>query len=111
MCNNLTCAAIERSEGKPPVLVLHGTVDIYCAGLLHELADTLLQEQEDVVVSCERLAHLDTSALQSLLALERGLQARGRSMRLTGVSAEIGSLLQLAGVKNAFHAQATAQCN
>ena len=108
MSNTLTCATIERNDGTPLALVLRGDVNIYCAGVLHELADTLLQEQEDVVVSCEELAHLDASALQILLALRQGLQARGSSVRLTGVSAELDILLQLAGVKNVLCPQATA---
>jgi anti-anti-sigma factor len=109
MSNDLTCAAIERHDGKPLALVLRGDVDIYCAGLLHELADTLLQEQGDVVVPCQGLTHLDTSALQIVLALRNGLQARGRSLRLTGVSAEPEILLELAGVKNALYSHTTAE--
>jgi anti-anti-sigma factor len=93
------------------MLVLRDDVDIYCAGPLHESADALLQEQEDVVVSCEALSHLDTSALQILLALREELQTRGRSLRLAGISADVETLLRLAGVRSLLLSQTTAQCH
>ena len=111
MSNHLACASIERDEGRPLRLVLRGDVNIYAAALLHELALTLLQEQEDVVVSCEELACVDASALQVLLALAQDFRSRGRSVRLAGVSAELEGLLQLAGVKNAFFPPAAVQGN
>ncbi|MHB8972981.1 MAG: STAS domain-containing protein [Pirellulaceae bacterium] len=74
------------------------------------MADTLLQEQEDVVVSGEQLAHLDTSTLQILVALRQGLWSQGRSLQLTGMSAELENLLQLAGVKNVLYSQVAATC-
>lgn len=105
------CVTIERHDGQPPTLVLRCDVNIYCAGLLHESADVLLQEQEDVVVSCEGLAHLDTSALQILLSLQQGLLAQGRNLRLEGISAELEGMLQLAGVNSALCPQAGNECN
>ena len=111
MSNHPACVILERDDGKPHTLVLRGDVNIYCAGLFHELADSLLQEQVDVVVSCEGLAHVDTSALQLLLALRQGLEARGGSLRLECTSADLESLLQLAGVRSAFRSKATAQFN
>jgi hypothetical protein len=92
MSNDLTCVTIERHDERPLTLVLHGDVNIYCAGLLHESAD-----------------YLDTSALQILLALRQGLLAQGRSLRMTGVSAGMESLLGLAGVPSVFCCQVAAQ--
>ena len=91
--------------------MLRCDVNIYCAGLLHESADVLLQEQEDVVVSCEGLTQLDTSALQILLSLRQGMQTRGRSLRLAGISDNLKSLLQLAGVNSVLCPQAGNECN
>ena len=107
MSDQQASVTIERRREKPVALVLRGDVDIYCAGSLHESADSLLQSQEDVVVSCEELVRLDTSALQILLSLRQDLQTRGRSLELTGISAELKALMQLAGLKNVFHSQAT----
>ena len=111
MSKNLACVAIERNVGKSLLLMLRGGVDIFCASELHELADTLLQQQEDVVVSCEGLTHLDTSALQVLLVLRQELETRGRTLRFEGISSELDTLLQLAGLKNTFYFQATTHSN
>lgn len=98
MSDNMNCVAIERRDGDPLALVLRGDVNIYVAALLHELTEILLQEHGDIAVSCEQLTHLDTSALQIILALHQDLQTQGRSLRLTGVSADTKIQFHLAGV-------------
>ena len=108
MSDDLTPVSIERRDGESLALVLSGDVDIYCAAALRESAETLLQEQADIVVACEGLSHLDTSALQVLLALRRELNLRGRSLRLSGVSSAVAGILQLAGVDAALDCRAAA---
>jgi len=102
MSNQLSSVTIEQHFEKPVAIVLRGDVGIYCVDTLHELAEKMLQNQEDVEVFCEELTRLDASALQVILALRQDLQSQGRCLRLQGVSAEMKTLLQLAGVEHSF---------
>jgi anti-anti-sigma factor len=91
------------------MLVLRGDLTIYQAGQLYEAALALLEQEADVVVSCREVVQIDTAILQILLALQRELQSRGRSLQLAGVSVELGHLLELAGMNDAFARQADTQ--
>lgn len=51
-----------------------------------------------VDVSAVRLQRLDTPLLQCLLAAAADWRARGLALRLTGVSADLASVLHLLGV-------------
>jgi ABC-type transporter Mla MlaB component len=91
---------VNAEEGQPPTLVLRGDLTIYQADPLYEATIALLQEEADVVVSCREVVHLDTAVLQILLVLQCELHARGRRLRLAGVSLGLGELLELAGVND-----------
>jgi ABC-type transporter Mla MlaB component len=52
----------------------------------------------DVSVECAELERLDVVSLQILLSLKRDLDARGRRLRLQGVSDAVIAVLTLAGL-------------
>ena len=100
---------VAAEDFQPCSLVLHGTLNIYCADRLHEAVIALLQYEADVVVSCEKVDQIDTAVLQLLLVLQRELQSRGRNLRLEGLSAEVRELLELAAVADTLTGQSTTQ--
>jgi anti-anti-sigma regulatory factor len=92
--------AIELLKGRRTwFLRLSGTVDVVDAGALHTAAlDAVAEAPAGVVVKLEHADRLDTSATQILLALQRALEANGRSMRLEGTPARMAERWRLAGV-------------
>jgi anti-anti-sigma regulatory factor len=87
---------VER-EGKRAI-VLNGAADIFFAADLRQAALALLEGGEDVAVDCEKLARLDTSTLQILLALKRELEQSGRKLRMIELPSEPARLVGLAGL-------------
>lgn len=81
----------------PPHLALHGTVDIFLARELLELAKRALDGEGDVRVDCRELERLDTSALQILLALQRQLAEHSRALQLLLVNEQVGAFLGFGG--------------
>ena len=79
-------------------LMLQGRIDAFVAGELRQAAQQLLDRSQDVHVVCEQVEHIDTSAVQILLALQSGLQNKGQCMRLTSASAQVQQLLNIAGL-------------
>lgn len=88
---------IAEQEGKP-VLLLRGTVDLFLTGDLYQAALSLLERGEDASVCCENVGHLDTSALQILLALKRGLTKKVKLLQLSTPSDSLRKLLALTGL-------------
>ncbi len=90
-------ATVVDGDGTPSLL-LQGTVDICRAAELHQSALALLARGEDAVIDCHGADHLDASALQLFIALKDGLGIKGKNLRMEGVSAEIESVMRLAGL-------------
>jgi anti-anti-sigma regulatory factor len=93
--------AIELLKGRRTwFLRLSGTVDVLDAGALHTAAlDAVAEAPAGVVVKLEHADRLDTSATQILLALQRALEADGRSMRLEGTPVRMAERWRLAGMR------------
>lgn len=89
--------SIAEREGKRAV-VLQGAIDIFFAADLRQSALALLEGGDDVAVDCEKLARLDTAALQILLALKKELEQRGKKLRMTELGSEPARFVGLAGL-------------
>jgi anti-anti-sigma regulatory factor len=79
-------------------IVLEGAVDIFFAVDLRQAALEVLQAGEDIIVCCEKLERLDTSALQILLALKKELEQNGRKIEWPDVPTGPAALAALAGL-------------
>ena len=88
--------AVTKIEGRNTI-ALEGSVDIFFAVDLRQAALEVLQAGEDVVVCCEKLERLDTSALQILLALKKELEQSGRKIEWADVPSGPAALAALAG--------------
>ena len=79
------------------VLELSGTVDIASVRRLHEETLGLAAGGGAVIVDWANCRHLDTAALQTLLALKRHLEAGGGSLRVGRDAEAIRGWLEMAG--------------
>lgn len=95
-----TVAVIDRDD--KPVLVLQGTIDLFKVDELYQAAHALLERGEDLCLEWEKVEHLDTSALQILLTLRRGLNEKGKRMQLSALSPQLEKYLASAGFAGAF---------
>src|SRR5688572_6099496 len=75
-----------------------GTLDVFLAHRLVEVALECLDADLDTVVCCETLERMDASALQVLLSLRRDLAGRGHWLWFSDVSAKVREFLAFAGV-------------
>lgn len=79
-------------------LRLQGTINLFHAAALHAAALEVLAGHGDVRVECAEVEHLDSSALQVLLALAAALRAEGRALRLQDVPAGVQRYLRLSAL-------------
>jgi anti-anti-sigma factor len=75
-----------------------GTLDVFLAHRLAEVALECLDAGLDTVVRCETLERMDASALQVLVALRRDLAGNGHGLWFTDVSANVREYLGIAGL-------------
>jgi anti-anti-sigma factor len=75
-----------------------GTLDVFLAHRLAEVALECLDAGLDTVVRCETLERMDASALQVLVALRRDLAGKGHELWFTDVSANVREYLGIAGL-------------
>ncbi len=83
------------------VLRLATMSDVRGARQLHRAALEALDGTGDVTVDATGAAHLDTAALQILIALRRALAERHRGMTTIGVSEGVHAFLRHAGLEQA----------
>lgn len=93
-------AVIDRDD--KPVLVLEGTIDLFKVDELYQAAHALLERGEDVCLEWEKALRLDTSALQILLALKKGLHEKGKKIHPSALSPQLEKYLGSAGFAGAF---------
>jgi anti-anti-sigma factor len=77
---------------------IQGTLDVFLAHSLVEVALECLDADLDTVVRCETLERMDASALQVLLSLRKDLAGRGHWLWFSDVSAKVREYLAFAGV-------------
>ena len=80
------------------LLTLRGAFHLDLAPELHRVALELSDAGGGVVVECSQLEHLDGCAAQILLALKLALERDGGSLRMKGVSREVGNYLGWSGL-------------
>ena len=80
-------------------LQLRGVIDVFDALELHAVAlEALEHGPATVCVALAGATGVDTTATQILLALQRGLAERGRSLRVVGASARVAGVWESGGV-------------
>lgn len=87
-----------EASGNMTRVTLSGTINLFVAGQLHQVALGLLTAGGRVSVDCRQADHLDGSACQLLLALKRDLRSRGGDLMLAGVPQAVDRYLRLAGM-------------
>jgi anti-anti-sigma regulatory factor len=78
-------------------LILSGWVTVANAGDFHRAALSLCERGGHVGVDCSAAEHLDTSAVQLLLALGAEVERRGYTCEVVGASPAVRETLRLAG--------------
>jgi anti-anti-sigma factor len=96
------------SPSDPAALRIVGEMTIFRAAELKGPLLALLDDPAQPALDLAGVTEIDTAGLQLLLLVRREAQARGREVRLTGRSAAVVELLELAGVAAHF-AQAPAE--
>jgi anti-anti-sigma factor len=91
----MVCAS--RSDDRMNIQI-QGTLDVFLAHRLAEVALECLDAGLDTVVRCETLERMDASALQVLVALRKDLAGRGQWLWFSDVSAKVREYLALAGL-------------
>jgi anti-anti-sigma factor len=84
------------------VVELGGMVCLDAAATLRNEASRLLVGQKDVAIDWSGAEHVDASALQVLLALERSLASSGRRLFVRADNATVRRYLELAGLGGYF---------
>ncbi len=90
----------KRDEGLE--LVLSGRVDIFFAEELHAAARMLEDDSGPVHITCTDAEHMDTAALQILVALKRSIDEQGRKWNLSGMGDELLETIHLSGAASAL---------
>jgi len=105
------------SENESPVAVQQGEqsreiaeIDFESSGdwipldIMREAALSALEQDHDLTVNLNNIGHLDASALQILLALDREQKNKGRSLHLANASAQLRQWFEFSGAHgNFFH--------
>jgi len=69
---------------------------------LREAALAALSRGKDVILNLDRVDHLDSSALQILLALQAEQRKQGRNLQLAKASPRLRKWFEFAGVDDRF---------
>ncbi len=99
---------VETHGGTPPdtagragaTLRLEGMADVRGVKRLRQAALAMLEGPGDVTVDASGVPHLDTAALQVLLALRATLVSQGRAMRFVRVADSVRTFLRHAGLEH-----------
>lgn len=89
-------------EASGPVLVLHGTIDIFMADSILSLVQELLKREKNITVQCDKLETIDTSILQILVILNKELMGKGFFATIKNPTEKVSKLLELTGLKGFF---------
>ena len=96
---------LAEREGKP-LLVLQENVDVFWAEKLHQTALHMAEQNQDVVVNCEKTEQLSSAAFQVLLALQQRVHQASGLFHLEKIPAVVLQQLQIAGLENVFSMEA-----
>jgi len=91
--------------GLPPgtlALKLYGSLFFGAVGKVEGLAERLQPDQRLLVLDMHQLISMDTSGLDALLQLQRGLQRQGQALLLCGLNEQPASLVRRGGLAEAL---------
>ena len=83
------------------MIVVHGDIDV-AGGPILEAALLRSETEGPVVIDLGDVSFIDSSGLRSLLAASRRARARGTTVSLRQVGAEVRRLLEITGTTNHF---------
>jgi anti-anti-sigma factor len=79
-------------------VTLAGELDLATAGLLEDVAHTLLtRPRRDVTVRVDELTFIDSAGAAALAALARQVASRGRRTAVVGANARVERVLRMCG--------------
>ena len=94
--------SLDSAQYEDGELRLIGRVGIRQIAELHQAATAALAAPGGVAILLDSTDHLDTAAIQVLLALRIELEARGRELRVTPPGTNLDAYLGLSGVRDAL---------
>jgi anti-sigma B factor antagonist len=92
-------------SGPLPTVVVVGTVTIDSSPRLRSVLHEVIGDcaGSALVVDLSGVSHLDSSGVATLLEAARIARGRGVSLRLVGLSSELGFIAEAAGLDRIFH--------
>ena len=87
----------KKQENKKLTLVLEGRLDTTTAPQLQDVLIPAFDETEDIALDFTKLAYVSSAGLRVLLMGQKTAKAKGASMTLSGVSAEIMEVFEMTG--------------
>lgn len=89
---------ITVENGKETVIALSGQLDtLTSAGFEKEISKILHSEASDVILNGEGLTYVSSAGLRLLLTLQKGIKARGGTLRLRNIRKEIMDIFNITG--------------
>ena len=97
--NGYSLARIARNGSI--TLAISGEIDIASAKSFTDEVHSLVQDADSqVALDLENCGFIDSTGIRALVALAQGQQARGRKLKLAGVTGEPQRVLELSGLLN-----------
>ncbi|MDD4492885.1 MAG: STAS domain-containing protein [Eubacteriales bacterium] len=93
-----------NSDGKT-ALLLDGRLDTTTAPQLQEVLIPEFDTSKDIVLDFNALAYVSSAGLRVLLMGQKTATAKGGSMTITGVSAEIMEVFEMTGFSSILNIQ------
>lgn len=89
---------ITVENGKETIISLSGQLDTLSATDFEKEIETILQgESSDVVLNGEELKYISSAGLRLLLTLQKGMKAKGGTLRLQHIRKEIMDIFDITG--------------
>ena len=100
-----------RQIGQAWVLGLRGELDFHSAVQLREAVDTLLGEQQPLlmVIDCAALEYCDSTGITGLIKVHQRLSASAGVLRLAAVPGSVARVFALTGLAELIAVHDTAQ--
>jgi anti-anti-sigma factor len=94
-----------RPEGDTVVIALAGELDLHSSELLTSIvADALDGAPQAIDIDADRLSFADSAGLRALLSAREAAEQRDVRLRIVRVSAPLGRLLDMTGLREVFGA-------
>jgi len=87
----------KTNENGKLILALEGRLDTTTAPKLQDVLIPAFDETKEIMLDFSQLAYVSSAGLRVLLMGQKTAKAKGASMTLTGVSAEIMEVFEMTG--------------